>query len=75
MKNVMIYTSDSCVYCQLAKEYFHTNNIEFKEKNIKEPVARKELISMGMRSVPVIKIDDEVILGFDQEKIEQVLNA
>ncbi|QAT38878.1 glutaredoxin family protein [Clostridium sp. JN-9] len=75
MKNVMIYTSDSCVYCKMAKEYFHTNNIEFQEKNIKEPAARKELMSMGMRSVPVIKIDDEVILGFDQEKIENALKA
>lgn len=74
MKKVQIYTSDTCGNCIKAKEYFKENNIEYIEHNInKNPEAKKELISMGYLSVPVILIDDNHVLGFDITRIEKLL--
>ena len=74
MKNVVIYTSDTCTFCVRAKEYFKENNISYEEKNVKDPTFRKELMAMGIMSVPVIKIDEETVVGFDEEAIENLLN-
>lgn len=74
MKPVEIYTSDTCGYCHSAKDYFNQNNVKFIEHNISSDVsARKELMKKGYRSVPVIVIGDEEILGFDKEKISSLL--
>ncbi|AHM55407.1 glutaredoxin [Peptoclostridium acidaminophilum DSM 3953] len=74
MKNVKIYTSDTCGYCHMAKEYFRENGIAFDERNVTKDVeAKKELMKMGYMSVPVIIIDGETIVGFDKQKIESLL--
>ncbi|MCT4633903.1 MAG: glutaredoxin family protein [Firmicutes bacterium] len=76
MKKIIIYASNTCPYCTLAKEYFEEKNLKYEERNIhNSPEARKELLQMGYRGVPVILIDGEEILGFDKEKIEEVLAA
>lgn len=73
MKKVVIYNSDTCTFCRQAEAYLHEKNIEFEEKNIKDPDNRKELIGLGYRSVPVIKIEEEYILGFDKAVIDEKL--
>lgn len=74
MKNIVIYTSNTCGYCHLAKDYFNENKIEFTEKNVStDSEARKELMSQGFMGVPVIFVDDEVIQGFDKDKLEALL--
>lgn len=74
MKNVKIYTSDTCGYCHMAKEYFNENGIAFEERNVTRDVeAKKELMKMGYMSVPVIIIDGETVVGFDKQKIESLL--
>lgn len=73
MKNVIVYTSNTCTYCGQAKEYLKENGISYEERNIKEPAYRKELMGMGFMSVPVIKIDEEAVLGFDKDKIDSLL--
>ena len=74
MKNVEIYTSDTCIQCIKAKEYLKNRNIEFKEYNIsKDLEAKRELISMGYMSVPLILINGEHVLGFDKNRIDELL--
>ncbi|MCT4595080.1 MAG: glutaredoxin family protein [Anaeromicrobium sp.] len=73
-KTVLVYSSDSCIYCKEAKEYLNSEGVDFEEKNVsKDMNARKELMKMGFMSVPIIKVDDEVIQGFDKEKLEELL--
>ena len=75
MKNVEIYTSDTCPQCIMAKEYLKNRNVEYKEYNIsKNSEARKELIRMGYMSVPVLMIDGEHVLGFDLKRMEMLLD-
>ncbi len=74
MKNIKIYSSSTCSNCALAKEYLKEKGYEYEEKNVStDPVAKKELISMGYMGVPVIMIDDEVVVGFDKIKLDELL--
>ena len=74
MKNVEIYTSDTCIQCIKAKEYLKNKGINFKEYNISKDLdAKRELIKMGYLSIPVILIDKEHVLGFDLNRIENLL--
>lgn len=74
MKKVVVFTSNTCPHCTTAKEYLSENNIEFEEKNVQtDPEARKELVKRKIMGVPAIFIDDEVIVGFDKDKIDELL--
>lgn len=73
MKKVEIYTSDTCIQCKKAKEYFQNNNIEFIEYNISSSQEyKRELIKKGYLSVPVIVVEGQDILGFDLPRIKQL---
>lgn len=74
MKNVVVYTSDTCPYCVAAKDFLKANNVAFEEKNVTtNEEARNELINKGYRGVPVIVVEDEEIVGFDQAKLTHLL--
>ena len=74
MNKVEIYTSDTCGFCHEAKDFFKESNIEYIEHNISTDVeAKKELIKKGYRSVPVININGEEMMGFDKEKVTTLL--
>lgn len=74
MKDITIYTSTTCSFCHMAKEYLDGKNIKYTEKNISEDKdARMEMMKMGFTGVPVIIIGDEKILGFDKAKIDAAL--
>jgi len=74
MKQIDIYTSNNCQYCHEAKEFFNDSNIPFTEHNISiDKEAKTEIMKMGYRSVPLIVIDGEKILGFDKEKVVSLL--
>jgi len=56
------------------KEYLSEKGVEFEEKNIQtDAAARKELMKRGIMAVPVVQIGEEVIVGFDKEKMEELL--
>lgn len=74
MKNIEIYTTESCSYCHAAKDFFRQNNINFTEYDITKDVqARKELMRKGYRSVPLIVIGNDEVSGFDKEKLLGIL--
>ena len=71
-KKVVIYTSETCPYCDLAKEYFQENYIKYEEKSTMNPEFRKELIGLGVRSVPTIFVDDKYMVGFEVGAFEEL---
>ncbi|NLM35953.1 MAG: glutaredoxin family protein [Clostridiales bacterium] len=73
MEKVIVYTSNTCTYCVAVKNYLREHNIEFEERNVGKTQYRKELISLGFMSVPVLKIGDEIIKGFDISAINNCL--
>lgn len=75
MANVKIYTTPTCVYCKMTKEFFKNNKVDFKELNVAmDAVARDEMIQKsGQMGVPVIEIDGKIIIGFDQPRLKEFL--
>lgn len=75
--NVTIYTTTSCPYCVMAKEYFKSKNIKYKEVNVQEDhKAAEEMIEKsGQMGVPVIEIDGKIIIGFNKPEIEKVIKG
>lgn len=74
MKNVVVFTSNTCGYCHMAKDFLNEIGVEFTERNVStDPAARKELMSKGFMGVPVIYVDDEIIQGFDKNRLEELL--
>jgi len=71
---VVVFSSNTCSYCNMAKEYLKEKGVEFEEKNVSvDAEARKELISNGYMGVPVIYVGDEVIQGFDKNRLDELL--
>jgi len=75
MANVKVYSTTHCPWCSRAKEFLTQNNVEFKDVNVENDVrARNEMIQQtGQMGVPVIDIDGEFIVGFQQDRIVQAL--
>ncbi len=76
MKKVKIFTTPACVYCYTVKEYLKKKNIEFEEIDIfEDEEAREEVIEKTKQmGVPVLKIEQEYIVGFDKNKIDKILS-
>lgn len=75
MKNIKVFTSSTCPYCTLAKDYLDEKGVEYEEKNITtDGDARQELIDLGHTGVPVIVVDDVEVVGFDKGRIDQLLD-
>jgi len=74
-KKVEIYSTATCHFCHMAKDWLTEKNIPFEDYNVGDNMARrKEMVEMtGQLGVPVIKIGDEVMVGFNQEKMEELL--
>ncbi len=75
MKKVTIYSTPSCTYCHMAKEFFKEKGVAYEEFNVAADLPkRQEMIDKsGQLGVPVILIDDQVIVGFDKGTISQLL--
>lgn len=75
MKDVKIFTTPTCTYCKAAKAFFNENGVEYKELDVAVDMdARKEMIDKsGQMGVPVIMVGDEVIVGFDEEKLKSLI--
>ena len=75
MKKITIYTTPTCHFCQMAKAFFKEKGIEYQEFNVATDVEkRSEMIEKtGQLGVPVITIDDKIIVGFNKPKITELL--
>ena len=76
MKKVVIYSTPTCHFCSLAKEFFLENKIPFEAYDVAGDMERRtEMIQKsGQMGVPVIVIDDtEVIVGFDKARLKASL--
>lgn len=81
-KDVTIYSTPSCHFCHMAREYFKEHNVEFTDHDVAEDAERRnEMIQKsGQMGVPVIIIKDstgegqeEMIIGFNQDKLQEAL--
>ena len=75
-KKVEIYSTASCHFCHMAKEFFKANGIEYTDYNVGlDPEKRAEMVEItGQLGVPVIVVDkQDVVIGFDQKALSKLL--
>ncbi len=74
-KKVVIYSTPTCHYCLLAKKFFDENNIEYTDYDVQaNPEKGREMIERsGQMGVPVIFVGDEMIVGFNEEALREML--
>ena len=75
MKDVKIYSTPTCHFCHMAKEFFDEKGIHYTEYNVLSDLEkRKEMVEKtGQLGVPVIMIGDHITIGFDQGEISSLL--
>lgn len=74
-KTVTIYSTPTCHFCHMAKDFFDTNSIAYTDHNVMEDREKaKEMVEKsGQMGVPVIFIGDEMVIGFDEGRIRELL--
>ncbi|MEK7635282.1 MAG: glutaredoxin domain-containing protein [Patescibacteria group bacterium] len=75
MKNVIVYSTPTCHYCHMAKDFFKEKNIPFTDYNVLTDLEKRQemLDKSGQMGVPVISIDGKIMVGFDQSEISSLL--
>lgn len=75
MATVKIYTTPTCVYCKMAKEFFKKNNVAYEEFDVAEDEhARDEMVKKSHQlGVPVIDVGGTIFVGFDKKGIAKAL--
>ena len=73
--SIKVYSTPTCPFCRMTKEFLKKNNIEFEDLDVAgNKEAAKEMIEKsGQLGVPVIDVDGTIIVGFDKGKIESAL--
>lgn len=72
---VAIYTTPTCSYCTMAKNYFREKKIPFTEYNVAQDLRRADEMvrKSGQMGVPVLDVNGKVIVGFNKPEIENAL--
>lgn len=75
MKPVTVYSTPTCHFCHMAKEFFTANNVQYTDYNVAADMEkRNEMIEKsGQMGVPVIMIGDDIVVGFDEDAIREKL--
>ncbi len=81
MKTVTIYSTQTCTYCKMAKEFFKEKGINYTEVDLgadavkrEEMRAKMESVGQGL-SVPIIDIGGKLVLGFDRNTLATELGV
>jgi len=74
-KTVTIYSTPTCHFCHMAKEFFDAHNVQYTDVDVAtHPEKRQEMIDKsGQMGVPVITIGEEMIIGFDKRRLTELL--
>jgi len=70
-----VYSTPTCPYCFTLKTFLKERNIEFEDVDVSQDEEAKERIikETGQIGVPVVEIDGQYVVGFDKEKIFELL--
>ncbi len=74
---IKVYSTNTCPYCVMAKDYLKKNKVDFKDVNVGEDQeqAREMVEKSGQMGVPVLDIDGEIVVGFDRNRIDSILKS
>ena len=72
---VIVFSTPTCSFCTAAKHYFRQQDIKFRDVDVsRDPAAARDMVRRsGQQGVPVIDIGGKIVVGFDRNKINQLL--
>ena len=72
---VKVYSTPSCPWCHKAKDFLKEKNVEFEDIDVRadQKAADEMMKKSGQMGVPVIMIGEEILVGFDKDKIRAAL--
>lgn len=73
--HVTIYTTPTCPYCKLAKDFFKEKGIAFSEIDVaSDPAAANEMVKKsGQMGVPVIEVNSQIVVGWNQAALQEIM--
>ena len=73
---VIIFSTPTCSFCNMAKQYFRQKGVKFKDVDVsRDPTAARDMVRRsGQQGVPVIDIGGKIVVGFDRLKIDKYLS-
>ncbi len=76
MSKITVYSTPTCHFCHMAKDFFNENKIEYTDYNVADDTEKRQEMReiTGQMGVPVIMIGENVVIGFDEPKIRELLN-
>ena len=76
IKKVVIYSTPTCHFCHMAKEFFAEHNIGYTDYDVAtDTEKRKEMVEKsGQMGTPIIFIDNEIVIGFDEPRLKELLD-
>jgi len=77
MPRVTVYYTQNCPYCRMVKAYLDRRGVDYMAIDVgtDHEQARKMVELSGQYGVPVITVDDEVIIGFDAERLNELFGG
>ncbi|HEY1037242.1 MAG TPA: glutaredoxin domain-containing protein [Candidatus Paceibacterota bacterium] len=72
---IKIYSTPSCGYCKVAKEFLTSHGVEYTEVDVAADVnAREEMVDKsGQLGVPVFDINGQIIVGYNEQLLSKVV--
>lgn len=76
-REVTVYTTPTCSYCQLTKRYLQSQGVQYREVDVSadEDAAKDLVLRTGQFGVPVIDVGGDLVIGFDRRRLEELLQA
>ena len=74
-KTIAVYSTPTCPYCRQVKDYLKDKGVEFTDYNVATDLETRNAMvqKSGQLGVPVIVVDDKVVIGFNRAKIDEML--
>lgn len=76
-KKIKVYGVPGCLFCKKTKEFLKSKGLNFEDLDVAadHDLAKEMIKKSGQMSVPVIEIDGNIVIGFDKEKMENLLGS
>lgn len=74
-KKVVIYSTPTCPICKRAKAYLTEKGVSYQDIDVaaSREAAREMIEKSGQMGVPVILVGDDMLIGFNQSKLDELL--
>lgn len=75
-REITVYSTPTCPYCQQVKDYLRQKGVEFKDYNVATDLEARNLMvqKSGQLGVPVIDVNGNIVVGFNRNRLDELLS-